>query len=182
MKIEKLKIGNCDKFGGFTLIELTIVIAITVILSTIVTVNFLKLRTAQELSSTANDLVSKIRQVQNFVLSGQVVANNLVADDYDLVFTANSQTYSIDYIIETGPNVTTTTTLATVTLPQNVKINQVWVNGAVRSPVRVRVTSPYGKIGVDGAPDQTVQIDMLHLKTQQTRSVIINGISGRIGT
>lgn len=165
---------------GFTLIELVVVIAITAILAAIASINFQRLRTAQELQSATNDIVSKIRQIQNYVLAGQIINGSKAADSYDLIFSANTQNYQINYIIHTSPTTTTTSTLETDSLPNNVSFTTISAGGTTYSPVRVRINSPYGRIAVDGAVNKTVLIGAKHALTGATRIVTIDAISGRI--
>jgi prepilin-type N-terminal cleavage/methylation domain-containing protein len=180
MRIENLKLKISS---GFTLLELIVVISITGILAAMVTANFLRIRTAQEIQNAANDMTSKVRGIQNAVLSGGLVNNpgtgtKTGADAYDMVFTANTQQYTIDYIFN-NPN-STSTSAETMSLPVNVKINNITVNGVDLTPVRIRMSAPFGEVSISGAINRVVQINLTHLKTGLNKAVIIDGISGRI--
>lgn len=166
---------------GFTIIELVAVVVVTATLATIVAVNFSRLRTTQQIQAAAAEMVSKIREIQNFILSGKVISGTQVANSYDLRLTSGNQNYTIDYIVRTSPTTTTTTTLETVNLPENTIIQQILVQGLPVSPIRLRFRSPFGRISVNGAVNQTVQINLFHQKTNLVKSVIIDAISGRIG-
>lgn len=169
---------------GYTLIELVIVISITAVLATVVSVDFQRIRVSQELANSAEEVVSRLREMQNAVLSGRVVAG-AVPRAYDLVATPMSSAYRVEYVttVSAGPPlVTSTTTLEIVTLISNVTINQVLLNSAPVNLVRIRITSPFGKVSdsASGAVNQNIQIDLVHQKTGLTKSVIVDGISGRI--
>ncbi len=167
--------SNCLK--GFTLIELLIVITIIALLTAIVTVNFVELRSSQEVSGSARDLISKIRQIQNLVLSGQI-QGGATPQAYEITFNEGAQTYLIQYDIGG-----VLTTLETVSVSQSgtVKLKKIYVGGVAKTQSKLRLTSPLGTILVDGAANQSVQIDLQHLTAAKTQSVVIDGISGRIG-
>ena len=159
---------------GFTLIELLIVLGITAILTTIVSVNFARLRSSQELQTATRSVVSKIREVQNFVLSGESRPEGLPRA-YEITFVQNGQNYLIRYDVDGN-----LFTLETINLTQNMKIDRISVGGSPRTQTTVRFTSPYGQIFVDGIANQILEIALVYSTTGQTHSVIIDGISGRI--
>ncbi len=138
--------------------------------------NFRQLRISQELSSGTREIISKIREVQNFVLAGQTRTGG-TPQAYEITLTTPSQTYVIEYEINSA-----TTTLETISLTRNLEISQVLVGGTPRTPVSLRLTSPFGRILVDGAANQTLNIVLNHQTSNQTRSVVIDGISGRISS
>ncbi len=154
--------------SGFTLFELVIVIAMTGLLAMVALVKFNELRASQELNITASDFVSKIRDVQNKVLAGAIVTSGQAASAYEIIFSAGSGTYTLRYAIG-GTN---TTTLENVNLSPNVQIQQ---------SVTVQIYAPFGRVYVGGAANQVARIDLRHSATGQIRSIIIDGISGRIG-
>lgn len=167
-----------EKQRGFTLIELMIVVAITVTLTTIVALNFQALRAQQELHNAANDLISQLREIQNFVLAGKIVPGTTeAADEYEINFTVGNPVYQIDYKVGT-PSVSGT--LRTVTLPQNIRLNQIVVGVTPRPNLEVEIESPFGEISVSGPAGQVVRLELMHQATSRTRSVIIDTLSGRI--
>ncbi len=119
-------------------------------------------------------LISKIREVQNFVLSGQTRPEG-TPQAYEITLTAGTTNYLVQYDFQG-----TLQTLETVTLTQNMVVNQILVGGSPRTPVKLRITSPFGQIYTDGALNQTVQVDMRHTSSNQMKSVVIDGISGRV--
>jgi prepilin-type N-terminal cleavage/methylation domain-containing protein len=163
--------------NGFTLIELLIVTAITAVLTTVVTVNFRQLRSSQAVNAAATDFISKIREVQSNLQTGKIVTGQAVpATAYQVVLTSNSASYRIDSDISGAIN-----TLETVNMTTNVTVSQVYVNNAPVGSTTLRITAPYAQILTDGALDKTVKVDLLNTLTNDTRTVIIDGISGRIG-
>ena len=175
------KIQNTRRFRnsdlGFTLIELLIVAAMTAILTTIVTVNFRQLRSSQEVSTTASDLISKVREVQSQILTGKVVSGQAEpADAYEIILTTGASSYRIDWDINSLKN-----TLETVNLSTNVRLNQVYVNNAPVGAVTLRITAPFGRILADGSSNKVVKLDLSQVSSGNTKTVIIDGISGRMG-
>ncbi len=174
MKIENWKLKTGSK--GFTMIELVIVIFITVTLAALVTVNFRSMRAQQEAQRSVNETISKIREIQNFILTGKILSGSAPAQAYILTFNTLGTSYVITYITPGA-----TTTLETVNLPQNTEIKQVSVNGSPTSSAAVRFESPYGQITVGGAINQVVLLDLNHKVSNVVRTIRIDGISGRIG-
>ena len=169
-----MKIGNSQ--SAFTLIELLIVIVIMGFLSTLVTVNFQRQRQGQELMAAVNDMLSKIREVQSNLLAGKAVSGATAATAYELTLTAGAGSVQIDYFLGTNR-----TPLETAGLLRNTQVQQITVAGNPQSPVALRFTAPYGAITVGGTATQTVLITLQHVKSQQTRVIVIDGVSGRIG-
>lgn len=159
---------------GFTLIELVIILAITALLTTIVVFNFSRLRSSEQLQSGVRSVVSRIREVQNFVLSGQSRPEG-TPQAYEITFAANAQSYLIRY--DVGG---TLYTLETVGLTPQLRIGQVLVGGSPVTQAVVRLTSPYGQIFVDGTANQGIEIQILHANAGLAYPVLVDGISGRI--
>lgn len=163
---------------GFTVIELLVVISIIAILTTAVTINFKAQREQQELLASSSDVISRLREVQSNLLAGKVIPGGTVsAKAYQINFTASGSTFDILY--NTG---SATTTLETVKLSKNIAVKQVLVGGTAQSPVSVYLRAPFGKMTVVGTgTNQILQIDLEHQKSSAVRSVIMDGISGRVG-
>lgn len=160
---------------GFTLIELLVVVFIIATLTTIVTANFMQLRRHQQLQNAARDLTSKIRGVQNFVLTGKIQGSE-AGDAYELIFTPNS----LSYVIELEINGVTTSPFETVAVPQNVQITDVRVGGSLVTEARVYLTAPFGKMNIYGGTGQTAEIVLQHTLTGRTLTILVDAISGRI--
>ena len=169
-----------SRYLGFSLIEFLVVTAIIAILTTIVTVNFRQQRAQQETQAVANELISKIREVQNFILSGRVIPGTTdSATAYVINFSSSAgsnRSYRIDYRTTTVP----TTTLETIDLTASVSIVQLSIDGVPTTPTAVQMYSPFGKITILDRLNATLQIRLDHT-AGYSRTVIINGISGRIG-
>ncbi len=171
---------------GFTLIELFVITGIMVFLATAVTLNFRELRSSQELMAAANDLISKVRETQNAALAGRInPQGGAAASSYDIVLAAGQQRYTLDYIFRdpSSPSGTSTTTRAeTVILPRTVRLSRLLVDGGAQGQIRIRIESPFGKISVGGQAQKVVQVELTSQAGSQTRTVVIDGVSGRIGT
>ncbi|MBI4050721.1 MAG: prepilin-type N-terminal cleavage/methylation domain-containing protein [Candidatus Doudnabacteria bacterium] len=161
---------------GFTLIELVVMSLITALLAAVVTVNFRSIRHQQELQRGVNETISKIREVQNYVLTGQIRAGGEPAQAYVINFNTLATAYTVSYITPGA-----TTTLEVVNLPVKTEIKQVYVNGSPRTSADVRFESPFGQITVGGAGNQVVLLDINHKILNFIRTIRIDGISGRIG-
>lgn len=166
---------------GFTLLELLIIIGILVVLSTVVTVRFATLRQQQEIYAEARELTSKIREIQNFVLSGKITAQGQAAEAYEISLTYPAQTFSVNYIIRTSVTTTQTYALETVNMNANVEVNELRVSGNPKFPVLLRFEAPFGKVVVDGQANRILTIRLAHKRSGQTRTITVDGISGRIG-
>lgn len=165
------------KKNGFTLIELLIVILIMGMLSTIVIVNFQSQRQSQEVIAAQQDVLSRLRQTQSDLLGGRILpGETAAATSYEMTFTTARNTYQIDYFIGMSRKA-----LETARTLQNTVVQQILVQGAPRSSVALRFTAPYGAITADGNTNQTVQITIQHTKSGRTKTVVIDGVSGRIG-
>lgn len=176
----KPKKKNSNRQSGFNLIELMVVVTIMALLAATISLSFARIRAAQEMQTAASTIIATIRAVQNDVLSGQILSGGQAADAYDLVFTAGRTSFIVQSIVRTGPNSTSTSTVETVTPSPNIQIQHVLVGGSARSPVRVRFSSPFGNVSADGVPSQVVQLNLNHTKISSTKTVTIDGISGRI--
>ncbi|MDZ4243565.1 MAG: prepilin-type N-terminal cleavage/methylation domain-containing protein [Candidatus Doudnabacteria bacterium] len=180
-----MKIKNCKlkiiKSAGFSLIEFLVVTAIIAILTTIVTVNFRSQRAQQETMAAANELVSKIRELQNFILAGRVIRGTTEsATAYLITFNSNAGlngSYTIDY---RTPTVATTTGAEIVPLPANVTIGQILQSGVPTNSISIQIYSPFGKMTVSNNANTIAQIRLDHV-SGYTRTVTVDGISGKIG-
>ncbi len=174
--IWNLEFGTSEK--GFTLIELLVVSAITVILSIGAAVSFKTLRTTQEINGARFDTISKLREIQTFILNGKIVpGQGQAADAYQITLTVGSGTYRIDSDIN-----------GTIALLENapysafagrVTLGSLTVNGVPVTSAVIRITAPYGAILVNGLPYQIVSAELLQA-TGLSKNMIIDGVSGKI--
>lgn len=166
---------------GFTLIELLVVVFTMAILTGIMGFNFREQRIQQEALASSQNVISKIREVQNFVLTGREVSSGVVADAYELVLSSNGAGFTLNYIIINSDSSETVNFLETVNLSQNMEISQVYYGDAARSQIKIRINAPFANILIDNTANQNGRIDLRYKNTSTIRSVIIDGISGRIG-
>lgn len=160
---------------GFTLIELLVVTSITAILVTVFVVNFNQLRTTQQVTAATNDTISKILEVQNYVLTGKKIAGQ-TPSAYEINFNYPSTSYTVRYAVAGA-----TTTLETVTLPTSMQIRNLYVNGSSDNQVNIQIYAPFGKIYVDNVPNRTVLVELNHVTGNIRRTVLIDALSGRVG-
>lgn len=160
---------------GFTLIELLVVTAITAILATVFVVNFGQLRTTQQVMAAQNETLSKIREVQNYVLTGSQVSGQ-APSAYEISLSSSTTSYTVKFVVAGA-----TTTLETVNLPTNMQIRNLFVNGLADNQVNIQIYAPFGKIYVDNVPNQTVLVELNHVTGNIQRTILIEAISGRVG-
>lgn len=161
---------------GFTLIELMIVVFIIGLLSSIVTINFRSQRSSQEVQIAGQDFISNIREIQNNILTGKRVSGSEAADAYEITFNTATQSYSVDYYLGTNK-----TAYKTVALSQNIEIGQLYRGIVPVAQMKIRFDAPYGKITVDTLSNQIAEIVLSHKTETRNVSVLVDGISGRVG-
>lgn len=111
--------GNKHFLGGYTLIEMMVVIALISIFSAIVLVNSGNARVTQDLSNTGYELVSVLREAQNNALTGlQGVAGTKPCGFK--FWWDNSRSYKVIYQYKNGENCTGTFDLRSYTLSNGV--------------------------------------------------------------
>ncbi|MDP3993937.1 MAG: hypothetical protein Q8P75_03090, partial [bacterium] len=134
----------------------------------------------QETMAAANELVSKIRELQNFILAGRVIRGTTEsATAYVLNFASSAgsnQSYRIDYRTAS----VATTTFETITLPANVSVGQILQSGVPTNSISIQIYSPFGKMTVSNNANTIAQIRLDHV-SGYTRTVTVDGISGKIG-
>ncbi|HVY67941.1 MAG TPA: prepilin-type N-terminal cleavage/methylation domain-containing protein [Patescibacteria group bacterium] len=121
---------------GFTLIELLVVLAIMGIMLTLVTLNLNGLSAGRNLRIAQNELVTNIRQMQNFALASRSTPNGKPADFYVIKFNAaapDQYTLQAIYDAQTAPKVID---VQTVKLPPGI-VFQSYDDSAGQYPVYI---------------------------------------------
>jgi len=174
--------GHSDRNAGFTLIELFFVSIFMMVISLYVVGNLNKIRTAQELQNTALDVVSKIRSTQGSVLAGKIIPDEATPPEaYELLFSPNSADYDVNYVMRVSPTQTSTTTLETVTFGTAVRITDISVDGSgVGGETSLVTISPFGNIVINNRANSILRINMEHVRTDEIKTIVVDGISGRI--
>ena len=174
--IWNLEFGISEK--GFTLIELLIVMAMTATLSVGAAVSFRTLRTTQEINGARFETISKLRQIQGFVLNGKIVpGQGQAADAYEITFTSGTNMYRINSDI--NGTISVLETVQYSPLSSNVTLSRLTVNGSSVASAVVRMTSPFGAMLVDGSANDVV-VARLQGSSGLTKDIVIDGVSGRI--
>ena len=148
----KLKTSNLRPQSGFTLIELLVVISILGILATVVIVNFAGQRDPRNLKIAQSQLVTDIRKVQSYSLSGKILPNGQSAQFYLLKINSKTQ-YTIEAIYNVSAGAPKLVDVSTVTLPPNIVFTGFTItrtsqpNAQVPSScVLTSFSAPFGKI------------------------------------
>ncbi len=111
--------------SGFTIVELMVVITIMVLILTAFLLNLNAGRSARNLNIALNQLVTNIRKVQSYTLSGRNITPGLTADYYVMKFDYPTTTsYTIQAIYNTT-STPTVTTVETVKLPPGITFSGV---------------------------------------------------------
>ena len=168
MKIKKLQ-------QGFSLPELLVAIAIVGLISTITVVNFRAGQKKDVLNFAADELASNLRGVQVSALSGELVNGEEPRGGYGMNFVSgqNSYTYfanadNVDYVFGEDD-----AEIRTYNLPQGVTLDS--------SNLDVVFKQPRPTIFINGAEEEIeAQIILRHEDVTETKTIIINRISGRI--
>ena len=155
----KFKIQNSSN-KGFTLLELTVVIAIISIMSAVVISGYGSYKNSKALSLGEKQITNDIRNIQGEtynILSAD--GTNFPEGGYGIRFTEDSSNYVMfadnavspalpDKIYNAGEEI------ETIELPKNIKVSNLKKdkNGAISNPANVDIVfqPPYGKIFIDG--------------------------------
>lgn len=191
------------KINGYSLVELLVAMAMIALISTISIANFRANERKKRVVFAADGITNALRNAQNYTLtSRQIATSNCIqgtsvdraAVAYRVEFSRNSPTYTLRAEDKCG----TSHTIETYTLPQQVQFNlitglQMTVGGSTtnHSQVQVKFTPPFARmfgattLGAGAsfnAGFQGINFIIHHSSnTTITKTVIIDGISGKIG-
>ncbi|OGE78949.1 MAG: hypothetical protein A2751_00195 [Candidatus Doudnabacteria bacterium RIFCSPHIGHO2_01_FULL_46_14] len=178
------RLGRCSLFAvrspGFTLIELLVVMAITAILTTVVAVNFQTVRARQELTSAQSDFISKLRELQSFILAGKN-QGSAPAASYRVQFATGQNMLPIEY----DPSGSPVTFLPLEnfiysSVTSNVSVTNLWINGTPVASASLLINAPFGTIQIEGAANAILEIQLGLSGSGFSKNIVIDGISGRI--
>jgi prepilin-type N-terminal cleavage/methylation domain-containing protein len=175
--------------GGFTLIEITITLAIFGLLSTLVLANLRAGEKSRNLRIAADAMQSVLRQVQSSSLSGEAFATDPIvsARDFGWQTTANwgqSQTFKEQSGIASPYNKTVT---ENINFPNQVLIDSssLTIDGNQVGSLEIRFFPPFGEIRISGgayteAKNVIAQFHIIYSGAALSRTVKVDGISGNI--
>jgi Tfp pilus assembly protein FimT len=165
---------------GFTIIELLVSLGIFIIITTMVVANFRAGSRGDDLRISAEAMVSNLRKAQNMALAGQPTNDIIPPGGYGLYFNlATPDRYVI--FADVNGNLAYDSGEALVdglvTLPREVRITSV-------SPVIISTVvfkPPKPTIYINGGPTEAaLSVTIKHTSSEQTRTVTVNRVSGRI--
>ncbi len=136
---------------GFSLIELTMVIFIIGVASTIVAVQYSGSRNSKALYLGSKQVANDIRMTQNYTFSALGDGGANPSGGYGVRFSKDSNSYLI-FADEDSNRVRTDNSedFQTINLPDGVEVKSLKIDTASADPVDVVFTSPYGEIYING--------------------------------
>jgi prepilin-type N-terminal cleavage/methylation domain-containing protein len=175
--------------AGFTLIEITITIAILGLLSGLVLSNLRVGERSRAVRAAADTMQSILRQVQFSSLSGESFSSNPAVAARDFGWQTASNWGQIQ-IFKEQANIASPynkTVFETVNFPSNVVID----SGSLRigsdtvASMEIRFFPPYGEVRISGgsyseAKNVIATFNIIYSNTAIAKTVVVDGISGRI--
>jgi len=170
---------------GFTMVELIVILAITVVLSGSIIANFRNGDRSRDVRVATDSIQSALRQMQNNILSGVQHPSGSPAGDFGFEITSGQKNYLTFSELPGGGS---KQTLETVTLPDSVTISNIIVGGQAASKIEVRFLPPFGKIQITGIGTSYSQaINVVSSfkvrfrgETLGEKTVHVDGITGKI--
>jgi len=175
--------------GGYSLVELTVVVTILVLLSAAVIVNFNRGERIQRLNVAADSVQSALRQMQGNILFGLEYSATEVAQDFGFEISNNGQSYTT-FVEDNNSPTPNRTNLETVTFASGVTATNLTVEGVSASKIEVRFFPPFGRIKITGVCTSYNQAEnvgvLFDLRLDAgsgniiTKQVEVDGITGKI--
>lgn len=169
--------------GGFSLIELIVVISITTMVGSLMLANFKQGQKTQAVRASADAVVSSLREMQNKTLAGEKHPSGQPARAFGWqVVTGNTGQFNT-FSEENGPS--NKQILETIKLEKNVQISNIVIGSTNATGLEVRFFPPFGAIAMTGASyteaeDLVVRFDITYPSTSISRRITVDGITGRI--
>lgn len=126
------KLNSTKSGDGFTLVELIVVVAIIVLLTSLFSLNLASQRSARDLKIAQSQLVSNIRKTQSYTLSSRTLTGGVSVQYYAVKFdlsNAKANQYVIEAVYNVGSTPQYVQDMETIILPPNIRL------AAVSSPV-----------------------------------------------
>lgn len=182
----KFHIPNSNK--GFTLIELIVSIFILVTLSAVAVANYSQGEKRRRTALASDGTVNAARLAQNYALSGKQIeataCPNKAAKNYRISFDS-----STTYIIYAEDNCSSPLfEIQRFTLPQGtqMKVSELKIDGSLVNTLSVMFTAPFAQASASGnggpfASFTTATVGVEHVDQSVSKTVTVDGVSGRIG-
>lgn len=158
---------NQRKLGGFTLIEVSLVVGIFAILASFTTINLIKPQQSADLNSTTTSIIADIKQQQARSVLGETSGGSS-AVVHGIYFESSKYTLfkgviynSIDpanFVVDLSPSLTLTTTFASSQVTFNLQSGEIsgFANGSdtvtltiAGSQVKILTFNKYGVVNVN---------------------------------
>ncbi len=179
MKSFLLKISQNKK--GFSLLEMSIVIFIIVMITSIFFSNFRGFEQKALLETEADKIISIIKQAQIYALTGQTVSGTRY--NFGLYFntcTSGNCQYLLFYDANNNKNYDSGEAYGGITsnLLKGVYVNSVTPN---TSGLNILFEAPYARVYFNGAEtEETASLVLKHLTSANTKTITINRLSGQV--
>ncbi len=177
--------GHDTTHGGYTLVEMLLVIAVVTLLATVVSVQFVQTRQRLGLNSAQRIVAADIRQVMQWAQSGRT-EGGAVPQGYGIVFTVGEAAYTV-YASFDGDAVFSSadTVVETVDLAQNEQIADVVVDSCVPLDASTNtcdlfIAGPSAAVYTNGTQVNGLGVVLVHLETGTQLSVTVSQTTGRI--
>ncbi len=193
--LRKIKTANIYAQQAFTILELVVVAAITVTLTSFFIANFGGQNTPRELNAAKNLLVSDLRRAQSNSLISKNLPSGSIASEYGIVFDFNNSPLSYAYVGDDNTTNKNRSSISTINLPSKIYIKSASIaraDGIITgaSSLEILFTVPYGRVlqtysgGSQSAikdSNATVTITIgAYNDASLTRTIIIDGVTGNI--
>lgn len=180
--------NNHRQPAGFTLVELMISVFILVSVSTIVLANYRAGDRTRRVALAADGVVNAVRLAQNYALAGRQIPTtscaNQAAKNYRISFSSSSA-YTVYAQDNCSNNLYVT---QAYTLPTNVQMRsgELRLNNSPVGTLSIMFTPPFGNLTASGnggsfAAFTNASIGVESQGGQTVKTVIVDGVSGRIG-
>ncbi len=199
-----------NRQGGFTVIELLVVLSIMVVIATVVIIDFNRQRNSRSIVLAKNETVTNMRKIQGYMLSSRNLPSGEAAKFYIAEFNMNGGSTVGQFNVHAVDNdFVLHRNLETIKLPSGVRYKNFKIDPTSKGdPVayqclQIIFSSPFGKMYVNGSANCNNNIEQTLMDpvalstlaqrrayleldsgfvTQNTPYVVVNPISGQIST
>lgn len=192
------------KLRGFTLIELLVSIAIIGLISAAIIPNFRENSRRYELRLASEEMISHFQSIKTKSITGQTIGICAQIEKVcDLgcdgegdclkqvpkggfgIFLTNEKPESFSFFADIDNNQIYDENLeklkdSLISLPKDIEIEDLEIDNDIADNLTIIFAPPKGKLFINAQGTKTGKINLRHKILEQTRSILINPISGQI--